>query len=67
MTREPSLGRLREFHSADSILPVPTIARGQLLRPYPQFGNVRNRQASGARSRYHALIAQLEKRLSHGW
>ena len=45
----------------------PTIARGQLLRPYPQFGNVRNRQASGARSRYHAVIAQLEKRLSRGW
>jgi trimeric autotransporter adhesin len=45
----------------------PTIARGQLLRPYPQFGNIRDRQASGARSRYHAVIAQLEKRLSHGW
>src|SRR5262245_35791295 len=42
----------------------PTIARGQLLRPYPQFGNIRDRQASGARSRYHAVIAQLEKRLS---
>jgi len=45
----------------------PTIARGQLLRPFPQFGNIRDRQTSGARSRYHAVVAKLEKRLTHGW
>jgi len=45
----------------------PTIARGQLLRPFPQFGNVRDRQTSGARSRYHAVVMKLEKRQSHGW
>jgi hypothetical protein len=45
----------------------PTIARGQLLRPFPQFGNIRDRQTTGARSRYHAVVSKLEKRLSHGW
>jgi len=45
----------------------PTIARGQLLRPFPQFGNIRDRQTTGARSRYHAAVLKFEKRLSHGW
>ena len=43
-----------------------TIARGQLLRPFPQFLNVLSNQASGARSRYHALIVQFERRSSGG-
>ena len=45
----------------------PTIAQGQLLRPFPEFGNVLQLQSSSARSRYQALILQLNKRLSGGW
>jgi hypothetical protein len=45
---------------------TPTIARGQLLRPFPQFGDVLELQTSGARSRYHAAVFQLNRRLSHG-
>jgi hypothetical protein len=44
-----------------------TIARGQLLRPYPQFGDVNLRQVTEGRSRYHAVILKLDKRLSAGW
>jgi hypothetical protein len=44
----------------------PTIARGQLLRPFPQFGNVLQLQESGARSRYDGLIVQLNRRRANG-
>jgi trimeric autotransporter adhesin len=44
-----------------------TIERGQLLRPFPQFRDVLARQVTGARSLYHALIVQLDKRVSTGW
>ncbi|HEV2984207.1 MAG TPA: TonB-dependent receptor [Vicinamibacterales bacterium] len=45
----------------------PTIARGQLLRPFPQFGNILRLQSSDARSRYQGIIFQLNKRLVSGW
>ena len=44
-----------------------TIERGQLLRPYPQFGNVQMQQATGAHSQYHAAILQLRKRVTGLW
>jgi hypothetical protein len=44
-----------------------TIARGQLLRPYPQFGNILGHQVSDGKARYNAFVAKLEKRFSHGW
>src|SRR5262245_45057767 len=44
----------------------PTISRGQLLRPYPQFGNVIAHQVSEGRSMYHAFVAELTRRLSKG-
>jgi len=44
-----------------------TIERGQLLRPYPQFGNVYMMQSTGAHSQYHAGIIQLRKRTSGIW
>jgi hypothetical protein len=44
----------------------PTIAFGQLLRPFPEFGDILAGQASGAKSRYNAAVFQLTKRLSHG-
>lgn len=44
-----------------------TIERGQLLRPFPQFGNVQMMQATGAHSQYHAAIIQLRKRNTGWW
>jgi trimeric autotransporter adhesin len=44
-----------------------TIARGQLLRPYPQFGNVLAHRVTAARSRYDALVISAERRQHDGW
>jgi trimeric autotransporter adhesin len=44
-----------------------TIARGQLLRPYPQFGHVRAHRVTAARSRYDALVISAERRQHDGW
>ena len=44
-----------------------SIARGQLLRPYPQFGNVFAHQVSAGRSRYHSLTVDGQRRLRGGW
>ena len=46
---------------------TPTIARRQLLRPYPQFDNVLAHQVSAGKARYHALILRLERRIADGW
>lgn len=43
-----------------------TVARNQLLRPYPQFSSVtRNFPAFGNTS-YHSLQVQIQKRMAHG-
>jgi len=44
----------------------PTVARAQLLRPYPHFGGVSSQNASWASSTYHALEAKVEKRYASG-
>lgn len=44
-----------------------TIEIGQLLRPFPQFGNVLMLQSTGAHSIYHAAIVQLRKRVTGVW
>jgi hypothetical protein len=44
-----------------------TIARAQLLRPYPQFLNVNARQVTAGLSRYNAAVIEWTKRLTHGW
>jgi trimeric autotransporter adhesin len=44
-----------------------TIELGQLLRPFPQFGNVYMMQSTGAHSMYHAAIVQLRKRVTGRW
>ncbi len=44
-----------------------TIEIGQLLRPFPQFGNVNMQQSTGAHSLYHAAIFQLRKRVTGVW
>ena len=43
------------------------IARGQLLRPFPEFGNVYMQQSTGAHSQYHAGIFQIRKRVTGVW
>src|SRR5439155_10038314 len=43
-----------------------TVARNQLLRPYPQFTDVFPLFSSGSSSTYHALQVTLKKRLSKG-
>jgi hypothetical protein len=45
----------------------PTLARGQLLRPFPQFQNINLRQVTQGRSRYNALILKLDKRVMNGF
>ena len=44
-----------------------TIQRGQLLRPFPQFGDVNLLHVTEGRSRYNAFILKLDKRMSSGW
>ncbi len=43
-----------------------TVARNQLLRPYPQFTDVFPLFSSGSSSTYHALQVTLKKRLGMG-
>jgi hypothetical protein len=44
-----------------------TIARGQLLRPFPEFGDINMMQSTGAHSLYSAGIVQLRKRATGLW
>jgi hypothetical protein len=44
-----------------------TIARGQLLRPYPQFFDVFAQQRSTGRGRYDAVRLEVEKRFRGNW
>src|SRR5262249_37653748 len=43
-----------------------TVARAQLLRPFPQFDGVASQGAGWASSSYHALEAKVEKRYASG-
>lgn len=49
-----------------SILSRPTVQRGQLLRPYPQFQNLFANALATGHSTYHALQLKVEKRFSSG-
>jgi hypothetical protein len=44
-----------------------TIARRELLRPFPQFGDILMRQSTLGKSQYHAAVLKFEKRISNGW
>src|SRR5579883_56581 len=47
-------------------LTAPTITRGQLLRPFPQYQNVYDTGNFGGSSTYHSLQTKLEKRTASG-
>ena len=50
-----------------SILSKPTVTRGQLLQPYPQYTTMNAIYASIGNSIYHSFQASVEKRLSSGF
>ena len=57
------------FHGtsiATGPLSQPTVARGQLLRPYPQFTNVEMSGPTNRSSTYHSFQAKVERRFSGG-
>ncbi|MBL8177894.1 MAG: TonB-dependent receptor [Bryobacterales bacterium] len=45
----------------------PTIARGQLLRPYPQFTDLQPLYDAGSNSIYHSWQNTFRRRFSHGF
>jgi hypothetical protein len=47
-------------------LATPTVAQGQLLRPYPQYSGVSIIGPANGNSIYHAMQMKLEKRLRGG-
>ncbi len=48
-------------------LAQPTVARGQLLRPYPQFGDIIPLFYQGAESSYDAFQLTVSRRFNHGF
>src|SRR5262249_46220526 len=44
-----------------------TLSRQQLLRPFPQFGNINMLQVTEGVNRYNAAIVELPKRVTQGW
>jgi hypothetical protein len=52
--------------SAAAAFRAATIARSQLLRPYPQFGDI-NTTTNEGYSWYHALQASLQRRFANGY
>ena len=51
---------------ASGNLAQPTVTRGQLLRPYPQFTGVSFSANSAGASTYHSFQARVERRFSDG-
>lgn len=52
--------------AASSILGTPTIRLAQLLRPYPQFGNVFSYYNNEAHSSYHSGQIKVARRVRNG-
>src|SRR3954470_4171981 len=44
-----------------------TLTRAQLLRPYPEFGNINARHMLEGKSRYNAAVFEWSKRATHGF
>lgn len=47
-------------------LAAPTVARGQLLRPFPQYTSVSMDEVTNRNSIYHSMQMKIEKRLGGG-
>jgi len=46
----------------------PTIQRGQLLRPFPEFGDINMRESTaGSKRQYNAVEFILDKRVMNNW
>jgi len=43
-----------------------TLSRQQLLRPYPQFGNINAGRILEGKNQYHAAVIEWSKRMAHG-
>jgi hypothetical protein len=50
-----------------STLSRPTVQRGQLLRPFPQFTGTAANQAPVGHSTYHAMQMRVERRFAQGF
>ena len=44
-----------------------TLSRAELLRPFPQFGNINARHVLEGKSRYNAAVIEWTKRPTGGW
>jgi hypothetical protein len=44
-----------------------TLSRQQLLRPYPQFGNINAGRVLEGKNQYHAAVIEWSKRMVHGF
>jgi hypothetical protein len=44
-----------------------TLSRQQLLRPYPQFGNINAGRVLEGKNQYHAVVIEWSKRMVHGF
>src|SRR5262249_40420841 len=51
---------------SSAVLSTPTVARAQLLRPFPQYDTVTAVNSTWASSIFHALEIKVEKRYSKG-
>jgi trimeric autotransporter adhesin len=49
-----------------SFFTSPTLSRAQLLRPFPQFGNILARHVTEGKSRYNAGVFEWKMRLRRG-
>ena len=52
--------------SAGPLSTQPTLTRAQLLRPFPQFLNIQDREVSEGANRYNAFVAEWTKRPRKG-
>jgi hypothetical protein len=53
--------------AAGSFATRTTLPRNQLLRPFPQYGNVTMTQSTLGKSQYHAAVVALTKRATGWW
>jgi hypothetical protein len=52
--------------TSPGVLSAAQVARGQLLRPYPQFGNLTVFNPAASASTYHGFSAKIERRFASG-